>query len=112
MLAEVVVVCLDLVAAEVVGAVSGGSHHAGVCTAEFTQSHVLVLEVVVVEGSNKAIKLFFLVANAMLFDDDVSSKVLEQVVAERVIGAVLNIVLGVNRGSFLLFLVTILQVRH
>ena len=48
----------------------------------------------------------------MLFDDDVSSKVLEQVAAERVIGAVLNIVLGVNSGSFLLFLVTILQVRH
>ncbi len=73
MLSEVVVVSLNLVAAEVVGAICRSSHHARVFTAEITQSHVLVLEVMVVEGSNKAIELFFLVADAMLFNDDVPS---------------------------------------
>jgi hypothetical protein len=56
-----------------VGAFCRSSHHARVFTAEITQSHVLVLEVMVVEGSNKAIELFFLVADAMLFNHDVPS---------------------------------------
>jgi len=45
-----------------------------------------------------------LVADTMLFDDDVSGKVLEQFLAEGVIRGVLSVVFGVNLGSFVFLL--------
>ena len=104
LLAEVIVVRLNLGAPVVVGALRCGPHQARVGTRKITQGQVLVLQFCVADRSNEAIELLFLVADTVFFDDDVSSKVLEQFLAEGVISGFLSVVFSVNLGFFVFLL--------
>ena len=102
LLAEVVVVGVDLVAAEVVRAVSRGLHQAGVCLAELFESQTLVLEVPVLERGEETVELLLLVPNLVLFDDNVASQVLKKVFSESVNVALCLVVFCVDGSTLAL----------
>ena len=77
LLAEVVVVGVNLVAAEVVRAINRSLHEARVSLAELFESQTLVLEVPVLERGEETVKLLLLIPQLVLLDDNVASQVLK-----------------------------------
>ena len=81
-LSEVVIVRLDLGGTIVVRVTDQNLDHVRVLSAEIAQSHLTLLQGIVLKGGEEAIELLLLVALAVLLDYDGACEVLQEICAE------------------------------
>ena len=96
---EVVVVGVNLGATIVVSTLSSCFHQARVSHGEFAKALVIALKFPEVARGDESVELLLLVANLVLFHDNASSEMLEEILSKVIDSILIGVVIGVESGS-------------